>query len=49
MFLEKDYSFSEDYKQFWAKLNRGEYQTAEYKRIGKVEKKFGFRLLTIQF
>lgn len=35
MFLEKDYSFSEDYKQFWAKLNRGEYQTAEYKRIGK--------------
>jgi methyl-accepting chemotaxis protein len=35
MFVEKDYSFSEDYKQFWAKLNRGEYQTAEYKRIGK--------------
>jgi methyl-accepting chemotaxis protein len=23
------------YREFWAKLNRGEYQTGEYKRIGK--------------
>jgi methyl-accepting chemotaxis protein len=23
------------YREFWAKLNRGEYQSAEYKRIGK--------------
>ena len=23
------------YREFWAKLNRGEYQAAEYKRIGK--------------
>ena len=26
---------SAEYKEFWAKLNRGEYQAAEYKRIGK--------------
>jgi methyl-accepting chemotaxis protein len=26
---------SADYREFWAKLNRGEYQAAEYKRIGK--------------
>ena len=23
------------YREFWEKLNRGEYQAAEYKRIGK--------------
>jgi methyl-accepting chemotaxis protein len=26
---------SADYREFWAKLNRGEYQAAEYKRVGK--------------
>src|SRR5262249_62124488 len=26
---------SPDYRAFWAKLNRGEYQTGEYKRLGK--------------
>ena len=26
---------SSEYREFWAKLNRGEYQAAEYKRIGK--------------
>ncbi len=26
---------SADYREFWARLNRGEYQAAEYKRIGK--------------
>lgn len=26
---------SETYRQFWASLNRGEYQSAEYRRIGK--------------
>lgn len=26
---------SDEYRQFWANLNRGEFQTAEYKRIGK--------------
>jgi methyl-accepting chemotaxis protein len=26
---------SQAYREFWAKLNRGEYQAAEYKRLGK--------------
>ena len=26
---------SEDYRRFWEKLNRGEFEAAEYKRIGK--------------
>src|ERR1019366_8132796 len=29
------YRQSPEYKEFWAKLNRGEYQAEEYKRIGK--------------
>ncbi|MCT8332659.1 methyl-accepting chemotaxis protein [Leptospira sp. 85282-16] len=35
IFLETQEANSESYRQFWAALNRGEYQTAEYKRIGK--------------
>jgi methyl-accepting chemotaxis protein len=35
VFVESEYARSEDYKNFWAALNRGEFQTAEYKRIGK--------------
>jgi methyl-accepting chemotaxis protein len=35
MFVEPDYQASAEYTQFWEKLNRGEYETAEYKRIGK--------------
>ena len=35
MFVEEAYRQSPDYREFWAKLNRGEYQAAEYKRIGK--------------
>jgi methyl-accepting chemotaxis protein len=35
MFVDEAYRQSPDYKEFWAKLNRGEYQAAEYKRIGK--------------
>ncbi|MGJ4733358.1 methyl-accepting chemotaxis protein [Leptospira levettii] len=35
MFVEPSYVNSEEYKQFWASLARGEFQTAEYKRIGK--------------
>jgi methyl-accepting chemotaxis protein len=35
MFVDEAYRQSSDYKEFWAKLNRGEYQAAEYKRIGK--------------
>jgi len=34
IFVEEGYRLSADYKDFWARLNRGEYQAAEYKRIG---------------
>lgn len=35
MFVEPEYAASPEYKQFWQALNRGEYQTGEYMRIGK--------------
>ena len=35
MFVEPAYKGSAEYKQFWDALNRGEYQAAEYRRIGK--------------
>jgi len=35
MFVEAAYRESADYREFWARLNRGEYQTAQFKRIGK--------------
>ena len=35
MFVDEAYARSADYKDFWAKLNRGEYHTGEYRRLGK--------------
>ncbi|MEW6147493.1 MAG: PAS domain-containing methyl-accepting chemotaxis protein [Pseudomonadota bacterium] len=35
MFVEPSERDSVAYREFWAALNRGEYQAAEYKRIGK--------------
>ena len=35
LFVEESYAASEEYKQFWATLNRGEFQTGEFKRLGK--------------
>ena len=35
MFVDPEYRSSHDYKLFWEKLGRGEYDTGEYKRIGK--------------
>ncbi|HWE52044.1 MAG TPA: PAS domain-containing methyl-accepting chemotaxis protein [Bryobacteraceae bacterium] len=35
MFVEESFKASPEYRAFWAALNRGEYQAAEYKRIGK--------------
>ena len=35
LFVEPDYAASPDYASFWSKLRQGEYQAAEYKRIGK--------------
>lgn len=35
LFVEPAYKSSTEYKEFWVSLARGEYQAAEYKRIGK--------------
>ncbi len=35
MFVEPSERGSDAYREFWAKLNRGEFQAAEYKRVGK--------------
>ncbi len=35
MFVEPGYRDSAEYKAFWAKLGRGEYDAAQYKRIAK--------------
>ena len=35
MFVEPRYRESAEYRQFWERLNRGEYQAAQFKRIGK--------------
>jgi methyl-accepting chemotaxis protein len=35
MFVEESQRHSSDYKEFWAQLNRGEYQSGEFKRIGR--------------
>ena len=35
MFVEPAYSGTAEYEQFWTKLRNGEYQSGEYKRIGK--------------
>ncbi len=35
MFVDEAYRNSNAYKEFWAKLNRGEYHSDEFRRIGK--------------
>ncbi|BBO31173.1 methyl-accepting chemotaxis protein [Lacipirellula parvula] len=35
MFCDSGYAQTAEYRAFWDALNRGEYQAAEYKRIGK--------------
>ncbi|MFK0379964.1 methyl-accepting chemotaxis protein [Pandoraea sp. NPDC090278] len=35
MFCEPDYTASNAYRDFWAKLGRGEFDSGEYKRLGK--------------
>jgi methyl-accepting chemotaxis protein len=35
MFVEQSERDGPSYREFWANLNRGQYQAAEYKRIGK--------------
>lgn len=38
MFVERAFANSAEYKQFWESLRRGEFQAAEYKRVGKGDK-----------
>lgn len=35
LFVAPEFAKSTEYTEFWAKLNRGEYESNEYKRIGK--------------
>ncbi|WP_281167134.1 methyl-accepting chemotaxis protein [Algicola sagamiensis] len=35
IFVEDEFANSAEYKAFWEKLNRGEYESNEYKRVGK--------------
>jgi methyl-accepting chemotaxis protein len=35
MFVDETYRQSSEYKEFWARLGRGEFQVGEFKRIGK--------------
>lgn len=35
MFVDPSYAASSEYKDFWMKLGRGEYQGGEFKRLGK--------------
>jgi methyl-accepting chemotaxis protein len=35
LFVPQDERGSESYREFWASLNRGEFQTGEYRRVGK--------------
>jgi methyl-accepting chemotaxis protein len=43
MFVDADYRQSSDYRLFWERLGRGEYDVGQYKRIGK-----GGRVIWIQ-
>lgn len=43
MFVDQAERNSAAYAEFWAKLNRGEFQSAEYKRIGKGSKEVWIR------
>ena len=38
LFVEPEYTRSAEYREFWAKLGRGEYDAREYKRLGKAGK-----------
>lgn len=35
MFVDPEYKNSAEYREFWAKLNRGEFQSAQFRRFGK--------------
>lgn len=35
MFVDADFAGSQEYKDFWAKLGRGEFDSGEYERVGR--------------
>ncbi len=35
MFVEASYKDSSEYREFWLKLNRGEFESSQYRRLGK--------------
>jgi PAS domain S-box-containing protein len=35
IFCEESYASSDEYQEFWKKMNRGEFNSGEYKRVGK--------------
>ncbi|MGJ8693255.1 MAG: methyl-accepting chemotaxis protein [Thalassotalea sp.] len=35
LFVEPEFKISHEYKEFWESLNRGQYESKEYKRLGK--------------
>ena len=35
IFVDSEYARSPEYREFWAKLGRGEFEAAEYRRVGK--------------
>ncbi len=47
MFVDDAYSNSAEYKAFWEKLKRGEYEAAEHKRLGKMTSAFLERMRAI--
>ena len=47
MFVDPAYKASAEYRQFWEKLAHGEFQAAQYKRLGKAARKSGSRPATI--
>ncbi|KZN54255.1 hypothetical protein N474_18055 [Pseudoalteromonas luteoviolacea CPMOR-2] len=38
MFADPEYAQSDEYQQFWQRLNQGSFSTGEYKRLGKAGK-----------
>lgn len=43
MFVEPEFKVSAEYRLFWESLNRGEYESKEYKRLGKGGKEIWIR------
>ncbi|MBY0279012.1 PAS domain S-box protein [Candidatus Binatia bacterium] len=43
MFVDEEYRRSPEYREFWAKLNRGEFHSDEFRRLGKGGKEVWIR------